>query len=208
MVKKKYALSIEPAFMYLHSMSFIQQYLIPILLGTGLSAACGLRVFLPLFILSLLGHFGNMSIAENFRWLSSWPAIIAFGSASIIEIIAYYIPWLDNLLDTITIPSSVIAGTLVLATANPELESVIRWTLAIIAGGGTAGIISTATALLRVKSTMVSGGTTNFIVASIETVGSALLTLFTLLLPVFAGIAVVWLMYKAVKFILRRKKLA
>ncbi|MEO6167366.1 MAG: DUF4126 domain-containing protein [Chitinophagales bacterium] len=201
-------MSIEPAFMYLHSMSWIHQYLIPILLGTGLSAACGLRVFLPLFILSLLTHFGNINIAENFTWLSSWPAIIVFGSASIIEIIAYYIPWLDNLLDIITIPSSVAAGILVLASTNPELESVIKWTLAIIAGGGTAGLISTATALTRAKSTVISGGATNFIVASMETLGSALLTLFSLLLPLFAGIAVIWLIYVAMKFILGRKKIA
>lgn len=189
-------------------MFWIQQYLVPILLGIGLSAACGLRVFLPIFILSLLTHFGNISIAENFSWLSSWPAIIAFGSASIIEIIAYYIPWLDNLLDTITIPSSVVAGTLVLASTNTELETVIKWTLAVIAGGGTAGLISTATALTRAKSTMVSGGATNFIVASAETVGAIIMTIISTLLPIVAGIAVLWLLYVAVKRILRRRKFA
>jgi hypothetical protein len=194
--------------MYLHSMYMIQQYLIPILLGFGLSAACGLRIFLPLFVLSLFSRFGDLQIAPHFEWLSSWPAIIALGSASIIEIIAYYIPWLDNLLDGITIPSSVIAGTLVLASTNPELETVARWTIAIIAGGGTAGLISTSTALIRAKSTIVSGGATNFLVASVETMGAALLSLIAALIPIIAGILVLWLLYLAWKQISRRKKTA
>jgi hypothetical protein len=189
-------------------MYMIQQYLIPILLGFGLSAACGLRIFLPLFVLSLFSRFGDLQIAPHFEWLSSWPAIIALGSASIIEIIAYYIPWLDNLLDGITIPSSVIAGTLVLASTNPELETVARWTIAIIAGGGTAGLISTSTALIRAKSTIVSGGATNFLVASVETMGAALLSLIAALIPIIAGILVLWLLYLAWKQISRRKKTA
>ncbi len=189
-------------------MLLIQEYVIPVLLGVGLSAACGLRVFLPLFVLSLFSRFGDLPITTHFEWLSSWPAIIALGSASIIEIIAYYIPWLDNLLDGITIPSSVIAGTLVLASTNPELETVVRWTIAIIAGGGTAGLISTSTALLRAKSTMLSGGATNFLVASAETMGAALLSLIAALIPIIAGILVLWLFYIVWKQISHRKKTA
>ncbi len=186
-------------------MPFIQQYLIPFLLGVGLSAACGLRVFLPLFALSLFARFGELQISPHFEWLSSWPAIIAFGSASLIEIVAYFVPWLDNFLDGITIPSSVIAGTLVLASTNPELETVTRWTIAIMAGGGTAGLISISTALLRAKSTMVSGGAANFIVASGETMGAAALSLIAVLLPLLAGMLVAGFLLIVWRIIAKRK---
>lgn len=187
-------------------MIWLQQYIIPVMLGIGLSASCGLRVFLPLFSLSVIGLTGGIQLASGFEWLSSWPALIVFGSASMVEVITYYIPWLDNMLDTVSIPSSVAAGTLILASANPELESTARWTLALIAGGGTAGLISAGTSILRVKSTLVSGGATNFLVATFETIGSVFMLLLSLLVPVIAGILVLLLLYTVIRLIIQRKK--
>lgn len=187
-------------------MEYFSAYVVPVFLGIGLSAACGLRVFLPVFAVSLVAHFGNIPLSENFQWLASLPALIAFGAATLLEVVAYYIPWLDHLLDSITIPSSIAGGTMLLASVNPELEPLIKWTLALVAGGGTAGIISAGTAMTRLKSTAISGGATNFIIATIENAGSLFLTIVAFLIPLLAVIIVAGFLYFCVQLILKVKR--
>ena len=187
-------------------MEFFSAYLLPVFLGIGLSAACGLRVFLPVFAVSLLSYFGKIPLSENFQWLATMPALITFGLATLLEIIAYYIPWLDHVLDSVTIPSSIAGGAMLLASVNPELEPLLKWTLALVAGGGTAGIISVGTAATRLKSTAVSGGATNFIVATLENAGSLTLTVLAVLVPVLAGMIVLVFLYFCVQLIRKVKR--
>ena len=90
-----------------------------ITLGIGLAASAGFRVFVPMLVASIAAYFGILPAQVSFAWLGSWPAMICFGSATIIEIVAYYLPWLDNLLDTITTPLAVGSGTLLLTSVLP-----------------------------------------------------------------------------------------
>ncbi|MFA9290410.1 MAG: DUF4126 domain-containing protein [Solirubrobacteraceae bacterium] len=89
--------------------------------------------------------------------------------ATLIEIVAYYIPIIDNLLDTIAIPLAGIAGTLVMATTVVGLNPFISCTLAIIAGGGTAAAIKTASSSTRLVSTTTTPGAGNFLITFLET---------------------------------------
>lgn len=189
-------------------MSLFSEYLVPVFLGIGLSAACGLRVFLPMFAVSLLSYFGKLPLTESLQWLGTSPAIILLGVATVVEIGAYYIPWLDHLLDSITIPTSIAGGTLLLASVNPELEPLIKWSVALIAGGGTAGIISVGTAATRLKSTAISGGATNFVVTTLENAGSLFLTLVAFLVPVLAVVLVIGFLYLCVLLIIKVKRTA
>src|SRR6188474_2827294 len=120
-----------------------------ICLGIGLSAACGFRVFVPLLGVSAAALAGHLELAEGFAWLGTWPALACFLTAAILEVAAYYIPWVDNLLDTIATPAAVVAGTMITASVVTDMSPLAKWTLALIAGGGTAGLIQTATAALR-----------------------------------------------------------
>ena len=119
-------------------------------------------------------------------WLASDVALVAFATATVLEIVAYYVPWLDNLLDTIATPAAVTAGIMVTAAATPDLPPFLRWTLAIVAGGGTAGVVQASTALLRVKSSTFTAGAGNPVVATGELGGSIVLSLLALLAPLFA----------------------
>jgi len=74
----------------------------PVCMGIGLSASAGFRVFVPLLIAGIGGRFGWVPLTDHFHWLGEWPALICFGTATVIEIFAYYIPVVDNLLDIIT----------------------------------------------------------------------------------------------------------
>ena len=133
--------------------------LLAICAGLGLSAACGFRVFIPMLVMSIAVHAGHLEVAPDFAWIGSTPALLAFACATVLEIGGYYIPWLDNLLDTIATPAAIIAGTIVTASMVTDVSPFLRWTLAVIAGGGIAGAVQTTTVLTRAASShrLVSG---------------------------------------------------
>ena len=170
------------------------QELLGIFIGIGLSATCGFRVFVPLLGMSLAHHAGALSFAPGFDWIGAWPATIAFGVASVIEIAAYYIPWLDNFMDTIATPAAVIAGTIATASMVGDVEPFLRWSLAIIAGGGIAGLIQTSSVMVRGASTATTGGLANPLVSTGELGASLVGTLISIVLPVVAFILVLLLL--------------
>ncbi len=172
------------------------QYLVAGALGLGLAASSGFRVFVPLLAASLAYHFGYMTPAAGFAWLGSWPALITLATATVVEIAGYYLPMVDHLLDTLTTPASFIAGTILMTSALPHLDPTLRWTLGVLVGGGTAGIIQTGTALLRGASTVATGGLGNPVLATVENALAVGGVTFTLLLPlVAAGVVVVLLVF-------------
>ncbi len=173
-----------------HTMEFV----LSIFLGIGLAAAAGFRVFLPLLALSIANHFG-LPLGESFEWVGSFPAMIAFGIAALIEIGAYYIPWLDNLLDSAAIPLATIAGTGAMAATLTDFSPMLTWGLAIIAGGGTAGAISTATAGTRLASSASTAGFGNPIVSTIETGTSIVLVVLAFVAPVVVIVVVAFIFY-------------
>jgi len=154
-----------------------------VLLGVGLSAACGFRVFVPILFISVGAASGHLALAPGFAWLGTYPAIITFGVATLLEIAGYYIPWFDHLLDTLSTPASILAGTVVAAAMITKVDPMLKWTLAIIAGGGVAGLVQGATVVARGTSTATTAGLGNPILATIELAGSILTSLMALLLP-------------------------
>ena len=109
-------------------------------LGIGLAAATGLRLFLPMLVVSAAAYTGHLPLSENFAWLATPPALILLGVAAIAEILAYYIPGVDNLLDTLATPAAFVAGTVISAAVITDLPPMVKWAAAIIAGGGIAGV--------------------------------------------------------------------
>ncbi len=169
-------------------------YLLSGFIGLGLAAASGFRVFLPLFFVSLGAYLGWIPLSSSMEWLSGLPTLIATGLAMIFEILAYYLPFIDNLLDTVSIPLATIAGSLMFASQFTDLGTFPLWALALIAGGGTAATISSGFAGTRVASSASTGGIGNSAVASTETVGAGLLTFLSIAAPVIAGILAIGLL--------------
>jgi len=162
------------------------QGLISVAIGLGLAAACGFRVFTPLLIAGIAAHYGQLPLAGGFDWLGTTPALIAFGSATLLEIGAYYIPWLDHALDLIATPAAVTAGMIAAASVVTDLPPLLKWTVTIIGGGGAAGLIQAATVLLRLKSTALTGGLGNPVVATAESAGSVIASIVAIVLPLVA----------------------
>ncbi|MEH2254083.1 DUF4126 domain-containing protein [Nostoc sp.] len=172
---------------------------IELLLGISLSAAAGFRVFVPLLALSVASVFGHLDLPTNFDWLETPQAVIVFAVACSLEIIGYYIPWLDHLLDIVATPAAFITGTIVTASVAPEMNPLMQWTLALIAGGGTAGLTKGLMNTLRISSTGVSGGLTNPVVSTIELVFAIGLSVLALALPVVAGTIVIGFLIIAIQ---------
>lgn len=181
---------------------------LPVALGIGLAAASGLRVFVPLLILGLAAHGGYVPVGESFAWVATTPALIMLGIAATLEILAYYVPGLDNLLDTLATPAAVIAGIAVSAAVMTDLPPMLKWVLAIIAGGGAAAATQTATTLLRGGSTATTAGLGNPLIATGEIVGAIGLSLLAIAAPWLALLAVVIFCiaaYRLSRRLLRRK---
>ncbi|MBD0851977.1 DUF4126 domain-containing protein [Maribacter arenosus] len=165
--------------------------IISIFLGVGLAASVGFRVFLPLFALSLASYFGVWELNENWHWIGSIAALITLGVATLAEIFAYFIPWVDNLLDSIAIPLAAIAGTAVMVSTVANLDPVVTWSLAIIAGGGTATAIKGAGASTRLASTATTGGVANPLVSTVETGTAVVVTTASIFAPILAAFLVI-----------------
>ncbi len=159
-------------------------------IGVGLAACCGFRVFVPMLVASIATKLGIIGTFGGFEWLGGWPALIGLSVATLAEVGAYYIPWLDNLLDTVATPASVIAGTL-LSTSFLHIDNpVLQWGLGLMLGGGSAGIVQAGTSLLRLGSTATTGGLANPVVATGENVASVTLSILTVLLPLIAAVLI------------------
>ena len=166
------------------------EILTAVALGIGLSASTGFRVFLPMLVASVAAHFGILPLSDSFVWLGSWPAIISFGTATVVEVAAYYIPFVDNLLDTVTTPLALVAGTLLTTSVLPIDQDLLKWVTGIMIGGGSAGIIQMGTSILRLASTKTTAGTGNPVVATAEH-GLALgQSIMAIALPMITGVAV------------------
>ncbi|HXF61828.1 MAG TPA: DUF4126 domain-containing protein [Caldilineaceae bacterium] len=174
--------------------------LLSLALGIGLSAACGFRVFVPFLVMSVAALTGHLELGEGWEWIGSYPAVFAFATATVLEIAAYYVPWLDNTLDAVATPAAVVAGAVATAAVMTEMSPFLTWTLAAIAGGGAAGLVQTGTVLLRTLSTSTTLGLGNFTVATGELGGSLVTAILAIMLPwvtlALVLLLVVWVMRK------------
>src|SRR6266567_1902562 len=161
--------------------------LLSICVGIGLSAACGFRVFVPLLVMSIAALSGHLTLAHGFEWIGSYPALVAFAVATCLEIAGYYIPWVDHLLDTVATPAAIIAGTLMTASLVTDLSPFLKWTLAVIAGGGVAGMVQGTTVATRGVSSIGTGGLGNPLIATMDLAASTITAIVAVLAP---GLAV------------------
>ena len=154
--------------------------------GVGLAAAAGLRVFLPLLLLGSAARLGWLPLTGGFEWLASGVGLGTLGVATVLEIGAYYVPWIDNLLDIVAGPSAVVAGVVATAAVTTDLPPPVRWAAAIIAGGGTAGLVQSVTTVARLKSSALTGGLGNPLLATLEWAGALVTSLLALVFPMVA----------------------
>jgi hypothetical protein len=177
--------------------------IVAISIGIGLAAACGFRVFVPALIIGIAQQAEFLVLSEGYEWMGSWVAIAAFGTATVLEIGAYYLPWLDNLLDTVSTPLAIVAGIIVSAAFIGEIHPLLKWSLAVIAGGGAAGTINAGLVGIRFASTITTGGAANPIVSTVEWVLAIVMSVLAILLPILAAVLAIALVAFFIRFAYR-----
>lgn len=177
-------------------------------LGIALSVACGFRVFVPLLVMSIAAIMGIFEPIKGFEWLAMPSVCIALGFATLCEIGAYYIPWVDNLLDTIATPAAMVAGTLTtMAVSSGEMSQFASWAAAIIVGGGTAGAVQLGTVAARGVSTATTGGVANPVVSTGEWVSALVISVLSFFIPVLVVIVLLIGVVWAVRWIRQKRRM-
>ncbi len=176
-------------------------------IGIGLSAACGFRVFVPLLVMSVASLMGWFEPMKGFEWLAMPSVCIALAIATFFEIGAYYIPWVDNLLDTIATPAALIAGTLTtMAASTGEMSQFASWAAAIIVGGGTATAVQMSTVAVRGISTATTGGIANPLVSTGEWISALVVSILAFVMPVLLVIVGIILMIIVIRWVRRKRQ--
>jgi hypothetical protein len=189
-------------------MDQVSDTVLSLCLGLGLSAATGFRVFVPLLLINIATRGGWLELSDQFAWMGGTPALVAFCIATALEIGAYYVPWLDNLIDTIASPAAVVAGTMVTASVVTGMDPALKWMLAVIAGGGVAGVIQSSFVGARQLSSLTTAGFGNPIVSTVEIIGSVFMSILSFLAPVLAAVGVLGLLLLAARLLIRRRRIS
>lgn len=182
------------------------QIITAVALGIGLSASTGFRVFVPLLVASVAARAGILPLTDGFAWLGSWSAIACFGAATVAELLAYYIPFVDNLLDTFTTPLAIGAGTLLMTSVLPVDSDMLKWITGLIVGGGAAAAVQSGSVFTRLISSKFTGGTGNAVVATGEHAAAFGTSITALFIPVIVAVFFILLILFVLTRIVKRWK--
>lgn len=132
-----------------------------IMLGVGLASACGFKVFVPFLVISIANLSGNLELAHSFEWIGSYPALIVFGVATLLEIISYCFPVIGTALDVVSTPITAVSGIVIVASCIQGMSPMFTWVLAAILGGTVAGGTKVINTGVRGATTAITGGLGN-----------------------------------------------
>lgn len=183
----------------------MEEVIFSLALGLGLSAACGFRVFVPMLVICLAARSGHLTLAEGWLWLASTPALVAFSTATVLEVVAYYIPVVDHVLDVMTAPVAAVAGTVAAAAVFVEISPLLKWVLAIVAGGGAASVVHGAKTVARAGISIPTFGMGNWLLSTGELFSAFGVSLLSLLMPLLGFIFCIGLALLAFAVYRRRR---
>lgn len=178
--------------------------LISLSIGVGLSTSTGFRVLVPFACLSAAALYGGFALPAEMVWLDSLPVFIGLLVATVLEIAAFYVPWVNDVLDTIEFPAAVIAGTYLTGSFAADLPTLLQWSTALAVGGGAAGTIQGMTGITRLATNSATGGCASPVTASLEWMSSVMLSILSLTLPLLALVLVVMVLLFALRRLSKR----
>lgn len=200
------------------------ELLAAVCIGLGLSAAGGLRVFVPLLIAGVAQRLDLVHLAPALAWTSSWTALAVLGALSIAEGVGYCVPIVDHALDAVSAPAGWLAGALLsIGLVAPELHSTLAsgdhvsglfgqalyatgLGAAAASGAAAAGVAQMTSAGGRVISTATTGGIANPFYAAVESILAMVASVLAILTPIVLALGV--LIVAGALFIAIRKRRA
>lgn len=171
--------------------------LLHVAIGIGLSAAAGFRILVPFLVMGVAAHTGYLSLAPEMAWMGTTPAIVGFAIATLLEVLVYFIPVVDNIMDAVELPLAAIAGTVLTAAVTSDIDPFLRWSLALIAGGSVAGGTEAFMGLTRLASTATAGPVGNIAVSLAELASSSILSVLAIVVPIIVLVVLLVLIFLA-----------
>ncbi|MBK7446799.1 MAG: DUF4126 domain-containing protein [Ignavibacteria bacterium] len=169
-----------------------------ILIGLGLSAASGFRLFVPFAILSIFSISGIYNITSTPFIFSSDLFLIIFIILSVSEVLLFYNPWIDNMLDLISTPASIFSGIILTYFVLYDTEIYLRLLISVILGGLVSLNVQLLTVKARSSTSIFSKGNGNQIVSTIENISSIFISILVLKFPlagIFVSAIIIYLIY-------------
>lgn len=160
---------------------------------------------MPLLVASAASLAGHLELAPGFEWIGTTPALVGFAMAAVLEVGAYLIPLLDNALDALAAPAAAVAGTVLTASSIVDMSPWLKWSLAIVAGGGIAGTVQLFTSVTRLTSTATTGGLANPAFSTAEAGGAAGVSVLAVATPVLGALIALLLVFFALRTLARRR---
>ena len=169
-----------------------------ILIGLGLSAASGFRLFVPFAILSIFSISGIYNTTSTPFIFSSDLFLVIFIILSVSEVLLFYNPWIDNMLDLISTPASIFSGIILTYFVLYDMEIYLRLLISVILGGLVSLNVQLLTVKARSSTSIFSKGNGNQIVSTIENISSIFISILVLKFPlagIFVSAIIIYLIY-------------
>ena len=165
-------------------------------MGLALAATCGLRAFLPLFVVSLLAYLGKIELSESFVWMAQPVAVGGLGIAVVLEMAGDKFPVVDHFLDAAALVIKPMAAMVATASVMTEFDPMLTAIIGLVLGGSMAQGIHLIKAKLRLLSSALTATIANPFISLMEDIVALLATILAFLLPilvfVLAVVASVW----------------
>jgi len=177
-------------------------------MGLALAATCGLRAFLPLFVVSLMAHLGHLDLSDGYAWMGSRMAVVGLGAAVLLELLADKIPVVDHVLDTVAVVIKPVAAMVAAASVMTELDPMLSTVVGLVLGGSMAQGVHLIKAKLRLMSTALTATVANPFLSIFEDLLALVGTILAFLLPIVVFIAALCLSIWGYRAWMRRRKQA
>ena len=174
-------------------------------MGIGLAACAGIRAWLPLLMAGGLARWGVIELGPSFQFIASDRALILFGVATVIEILADKVPAVDHALDSLSTVLRPAAGSLLAASVLWQVsDPLTALALGVAVGAPTSLVPHAAKSLLRAASTTFTGGLANPFISILEDLMAVALFVLTVLIPVVVAAVLVLIGLLVARRLVRR----
>lgn len=174
-------------------------------MGIGLAACAGIRAWLPLLMVGGLARWGIIELGPSFQFIAGNRALILFGVATVIEILADKVPAVDHALDSLSTVLRPAAGSLLAASVLWQVsDPLTALALGVAVGAPTSLVPHAAKSLLRAASTTFTGGLANPFISILEDLMTVALFVLTVLVPVVVAAVLVLIGLLVARRLVRR----
>lgn len=174
-------------------------------MGIGLAACAGIRAWLPLLMAGGLARWGVIELGPSFQFIAGNRALILFGVATVIEILADKVPAVDHALDSLSTVLRPAAGSLLAASVLWQVsDPLTALALGVAVGAPTSLVPHAAKSLLRAASTTFTGGLANPFISILEDLMAVALFVLTILVPVVVAAVLVLIGLLVARRLVRR----